>query len=210
MRKFSFAPAALILLLLWLPGSGRADVNFGLSIGDDGVKGFYLAVGDHYGVPEKEMVVIRQAKVSDEELPVIFFLARRTGAAPEAIIKLRLGGKSWMDISLRLGLDAEAYYVPVKHNPGPPYGHAYGHFNKKAKKQWREIRLNDADIVNFVNLRFVSDYYGYSPDEIIKMRENGKSFVAINAEVKKNKAKARAKAQASADKKEKKEKGNKK
>ena len=176
------------LLLLWPSiNQCRADVDIGLSIGDEGIKGFYLAIGEHYKVAEKEIVIVKKKKITDEELPVVFFLAQRAGVAPEVIIKLRLGGKSWMEISTSLGLTAEIFYVPVKHTPGPPYGKAYGHFKNKKNNQWGTIKLTDTEVVNFVNLRFISEHYGYSPDDVIKMREKGNSFVAINAAVKKNK-----------------------
>ncbi len=191
MSKIKFA-AALSLVFIGLGVTeSRADVNIGLSIGDDGIKGFYLAIGEHYKVAEKEVVVVKKRRVPDEELPVVFFLAVQAGVAPKVIIDLRLKGMSWMDVTLHFGLNAEIFYVPVKVNPGPPYGKAYGHFKNKPKKKWNEIRLVDADIVNFVNLKFISERYGYSPDEIIKMRKKGKNFVAINAEVKKNKGPAK-------------------
>lgn len=184
----------LSLQMLW-PGGNRcrADVDVGLSIGDGGIKGFYLAIGEHYKVPEKQIVVVREKKIPDEELPVVFFLARRAEVAPDVIIKLRLGGKSWMGICAHFGLTAEVFYIPVKRAPGPPYGKAYGHFKNKKKNKWGTIRLTDTEIVNFVNLKFISEHYGCSADDVIKMREKGSSFVAINAEVKKNKGQEKKK-----------------
>ena len=198
----------LSLLLLWPAANQcRADVDIGLSIGDGGIKGFYLAIGEHYKVPQKQIVVVREKKIPDEELAVVFFLAQRAEVAPGVVIKLRLGGKSWMVISAHFGLTAEIFYVPVKRAPGPPYGKAYGHFKNKKKSQWRTIRLTDAEVVNFVNLRFISEHYGYSPDDVIKMREKGNSFVAINAVVKKNKGQEKKQSKQLATKEKPKDKG---
>ena len=187
MRKITVFVILLAVLLWPAADKCRADIDVGLSIGEDGIKGFYLAIGEHFKVPEKEIVIVREKKIPDEDLPVVYFMARRSEVAPEVIIKLRLGGKSWMEICAHFGMTAEIFYVPVKTAPGPPFGKAYGHFKKKKKNEWKTIQLSDADIVNFVNLRFISEHYGYSPDDVIKMREKGKSFVIINAEVKKNK-----------------------
>lgn len=173
--------------LIFVPNPASAEASFGLSVDDEGLKSFYLAVGDHYKVPEKEIVVVRERKVPDEQMPVVFFLARRADVAPSAVLSLRSDGKSWMDIALHFGLSAETFYVPVKSDPGPPYGHAYGHFKKHKRDKWQDIRLSDDDIVNFVNLRFVSDHYGWSTDDIIKMRQSGKNFVDINRDVKQKK-----------------------
>lgn len=186
MRKMLLLTAALILGLA--AGSKAVDFGFGLQVDDEGRKSFYLAVSNHYNVPEKEIVVVRERRVPDEEMPVVFFLARKAGVAPKVIIDLRLSGKSWMDITIHYGLNAKVYYVEFEGDPGPPYGHAYGHFKKRPKDKWGEIRLSDGDIVNFVNLRFISDHYGWSANDVIKMRQNGKDFVYINQDVKNQKA----------------------
>jgi len=181
----------LITLLLLGGGSlyhACAEVNIGVKADESGIKEFYLAIGDHYRAPEKEVIIVKEKGIPDDDLPVVFFLAKRAGVSPGVIIDLHLGGKSWMDITFHYGLTAEIYYLEVKKVKGPPYGKAYGHFKNKPKKDWKTIKLVDADIVNFVNLRFLSEHYGYSPDEIIKMRSKGESFVKINAKVKKARA----------------------
>lgn len=181
----------LISLLLFLGGSldnVRAQVSIGVKADESGIKEFYLAIGDHYKAPEKEVLIVKKRGIPDDDLPVVFFLSKRAGVSPGVIIDLHLGGKSWMDITFHYGLTAAIYYVEVKEVKGPPYGKAYGHFKKKPKKGWKTIKLADADIVNFVNLRFLSEHYGHSPGEIISMRSKGESFVNINAKVKKAKA----------------------
>jgi hypothetical protein len=130
----------------------------------------------------------KESKIPDEELPVVFFLAKHAQVSPGVIIKLRLGGMTYMEICLKHGLTAEVFYVPMKRTPGPPYGKAYGHFKKKKKNDWGTIRFTDIEIANFVNLKFISSHYGYSPDEVAKMRANGTSFVTIHGKVKKVKA----------------------
>ena len=177
----------------------RAEVNAGITINEDGIEGFYLAISSHFQVPEKEVVVVREKRIPEEEMPVVFFLAGRAGIAPEAIIKMRLGGKTWMDISFHYGLTAEAFYVPVTRDPGPPYGKAYGHFKKHDRKKWGTIRLADEDIINLVNLRFISEHYGCSADEVVKMRSEGRNFVNIHSAVKKNKGKSKKQAVSVAD-----------
>ena len=198
MRKILISLTLLFFIGCFTASTARADLSFGLSVGEEGIKSFYLAVGEHYKVPEKEIVVVKQKKIPNEEMPVVFFLARRAGTSPETITKLRLGGKSWMEITAHFGLTAEIYYVPVKEVSGPPYGKAYGHFKNRKKNQWREIKLTDGDIVNFVNLKFMSEHYGCSPDEVVKMREKGKNFIDINTTIKKNKGQAKKEAKVAA------------
>ncbi len=191
--KNRFTITVMAAAVLLAGGSNATDIDAGITIGDGGIKGFYLAIGEHYDVPEKEIVVVRKQSVPDEQLPVVFFLARKGGVSPETIIKLRLGGKSWMEITAHLGLAADIFYVPTKRPPGPPYGKAYGHFKNKKKDQWHTVKLSDVEIVDLVNLSFISAHYGCSADDVIELRAAGKSFVDINTHVKaKKKAKAKA------------------
>lgn len=179
-------------------GVTHADVAAGVSIGDDGVKGFYLAVGDFYRVPERDVFRVRERRVPDDELPVVFFLAARAQVAPDVIIDLRIGeGRSWLEIGARYGLGPEVYYVPLERDPGPPYGKAYGYYKNKPRQSWNEIALSDADIVNLVNLKFVSGQYGYSADQVAAMRAKGDNFVNIHGKVKASKAKNSGAKQAS-------------
>jgi hypothetical protein len=77
----------------------------------------------------------------------------------------------------------DVYYVPVAVVSGPPYGRALGHYKKKHKKEWRTIVLTDADVVNLVELRFLSEHYRVPPERIIELRGKDRDFVAIHAEV---------------------------
>ena len=184
MSKFRYPAILAGLAVLVVSGPSLADVSAGISIDEDGLQGFYLAVGEHYSVPAKEVVLVHEQKFPDEELPVIYFIARRVDVSPEVVIKLRLGGQSWMEVSAHFGLSGDAYHIPLKSDPGPPYGKAYGHFKNKKSGKHKEVALSDGDVVNLVNLRFISEYYDYAPEDVITLRSEGKSFVEINRRVK--------------------------
>jgi len=180
---------ALTMTLGLLGGVANAGIDIGLSADKDGINSFYLAIGEHYTVPEKEIRVVREKNIPDDDLAVVFFLAERARVKPGVIVKLRVGGKSWMDIAFQYGLNAETFYVPLQ-NPGPPYGKAWGHHKNKKKHEWKKVRFSDAEVAAFVNLRFLSNHYGCSADEIAKMKSDGKSFKSINAAVKQKKQKS--------------------
>ena len=127
-------------------------------------------------------VIIQKAKAA--KIPVVFFIAQRAHVAPSTICDMRLQGESWMEISLHFGLGPEVYYVPVSEVYGDPYEQVYTYYREKPRTEWRTIRLSDDDIVNVVNLRFVSEQQGYDPPQVMKMRSEGKSFMKINEEVK--------------------------
>jgi hypothetical protein len=168
----------------------HSKVNVGVSIGEEGLRGFYLAVGDYFRVPEREVIIIQERRIPDEEIPVIFFIAARARVAPSVVIDLRLGGRSWMDITLHFKLNPEIYYVPVEGEvKGPPYGKAYGYYKNKNRKDWGKIVLSNPEIINLVNLRLISEYHRFPPEEVIRLRADGKNFILINDEVKKRKEK---------------------
>ena len=144
---------------------------------------FHVAVANYYRVPEREVIVIRSQRIPDDEIPVALFIAQRAMVSSATVINFRRRGESWWDISVRFGLSPEVYYVPVTVAPGPPYGRAYGHYKKKSRNQWRTIVLTDAEIVNLVELRFLSEHYRVAPERIIEMRGRDRDFVAIHTDL---------------------------
>lgn len=181
-----------ILLVLTAGTAALGQVDLGISISDGKLRNFYLAVGDYYGVPAPQVVAVRNRyRLPDEELPVLFFLAARARVAPSVIMDLRLGGRSWLDISFQFGIDPNIFYVPVQvTRVGPPYGKAYGYYKKyQARRDWRKIALTDREVADLVNLRFMSDYHRISPESVMQRRARGEVFVSINDDFGKAKAK---------------------
>lgn len=176
--RFVFG-SLLVLALILTPRSGSAQTAVSVSAH---IGNFHVAVANYYHVPEREVLVIRERRISDDELPVVFFLAQRARVAPARIIALRHAGRSWWDISVHFGLGPEVYYVPVTVVSGPPYGRAYGHY-KKSRKHWNTIVLSDDDIVNLVELRFMSEYYGIAPERVIEARGRHRDFVTVHSEI---------------------------
>jgi len=183
----------MLFIFVVSAGSSQAGVDAALSIEDGRISSFYLSVGEHYSVPEKEIIVVKKRQIPDDELAVVFYLSRRAAVSPTVIIDLRLGGMTWMEITTHYHLTAEIFYVTIEKASGPPYGKAHGYFKNRNRNDWKTIRLADVDIINLVNLKFISDHYGFSPDEVVKMREQGQSFIAIHDKVKQNKGKKTAK-----------------
>ncbi len=174
----------LLVLSISSVAAAETEWSMGISAGPEGIRGFHLAIGNYYRVPEREVVVVRDRGIPDEELPIVFFLAGRARVQPVAIISLRSKGWSWHDITLHFGLTPEIFYVPIiVRKGGPPYGPAYGHYKKYPRESWAKVKLSDREIVNQVNLNFISKHYGYDPAEIMREREQGASFVNIEQAV---------------------------
>ncbi len=185
MKKAVIQSAAVLVLMSAATASAQ-NVSAGVSI-TNGHSSFYLAIGDYYRVPESRVVYVRNHyRIRDEELPVVFFLASRAHVDPQVIIDLRLRHRmSWLDITFHYGLTPEIYYVPVT-RVGPPYGNAYGHY-KKHKKDYKKVVLVDDDVVNLVNLRFMSEYHGIAAEVVMDRRGRGEKFYVMNDEFREEK-----------------------
>lgn len=155
-------------------GLSAANYDIGISGSDRGIDGFSFSIGNYYNIPRQEIMVIERS-VPREEMSVVYYLANRSHRDARFITNLRLRGLSWWDISLNLGLDPRTLYVvETRRHSGPPYGNAYG-YDKHNKH-----RLGDAEIVDLVNVRFLSDYHHISADEVIDRRRKGENYNRIN------------------------------
>ena len=99
------------LLGVAVAGSAMAgfDVDLGASFsigGEDDDLYAVQAVATHY--PNRD------------DLAVALFIGRHSGRSTEAIYDLRRSGLSWFEISARFGVPYDVWFVPVKHDPGPP------------------------------------------------------------------------------------------
>ena len=163
--------------------SAAAQVQAGAVVSGEGLRSFYFAIGNYYQVPEREVVVVHERAIPPDEVPVVFFVARQAHVQPTAIVDLRRRGLSWSDIALHFRLDPDIYYF----SGGPPYGHAYGY--------WKKHPPRDAEVIDAVNVHFLSDYHRVSPEIVRADRSRGTSyaFVAQNFEIKAHKGEAHRK-----------------
>lgn len=182
--RYMFIGCLLSFMAAASPSFADTEWNVGISGGDKGIDAFTFSIGEYYGVPEREVVVIHGRGICEEELPVVFYIARRAHVHPGAVVDLRLRGMSWMDITFYFGLSPDIYYVPVVvHYYWPQCGHPYGYYHRHPRGGWSRNDLRDRDIVNQVNLRFMSEHYRYAPEKIIKYRSDGRSFRTIDRDI---------------------------
>lgn len=151
-----------------------SNFDIGISGSDQGIDGFSLSVGDYYHVPYQEVRIVSRS-LPREEMSVVYFLANQSHRDARYITNLRMRGTSWWDISLRLGLNPRTLYVVDSHRyHNPPYGKSYGYSKDK------KYRLRDAEIIDLVNIRFLSNYHRISPDEVIDRRRSGERYNRID------------------------------
>lgn len=163
------------------PSFAGTRFSIGVSGGNDGIDGFHLSISDYYRVPRQEVLLVHRQGIPHDELPVVFFLAGRAHVHPNTVILLRRSGMSWMDITLHFGLCPDIYYVPVRY-VHQYHGHAYGHY-RSHPHNWKNLRLGDRDIISQVNLIFISEHRGCSPERIMKERSQGRRFTEIHRQI---------------------------
>lgn len=167
------------LLSVAVAGSAMAgfDVDLGasFSIGDDD-NDLYVAVSARYFDEDRHAVqAVATHYPNRDDLAVALFIGRHSGRSTEAIYDLRRSGLSWFEISARFGVPYDVWFVPVKHDPGPPYGKAYGH-HKKHGQASQPAALTDADIRNLVAVRMLHEYYGVSVEVAMDWRSGGRGL----------------------------------
>lgn len=186
MKWFAVAIGALFFVLLFTFSypqdkfASGSDMETKISL--EFKNGALDAMSLYYGKPKPEILVIRES-VPVDEIPVVLFIASKVNVAPDVIVSLRLDGKSWMAIVSLYHLSPAVFYVPVTTVvTGPPFGRAYGYYKNKPKSKWNTIVMSDADVINLVNLRFVSQYYKVPPEKVITLRQKQKetSYVFVH------------------------------
>lgn len=166
MRRMKNNLILLAAILLAASVKLDAQINAGISMGPRGLAGFYMTVGRYFRVPQREVIIVRDRRLPDEEIPVVFFVARRAGVSPREVAAIRRQGYSWMDITYRYGLSPEIFF-PGRVFQGPPYGKAWGYY----RHHGRRYNVSDYDIIRAVNSRMNSESCnGWGNDQRIRDR----------------------------------------
>jgi hypothetical protein len=97
----------------------------------------------------------------------VFYVAQRARVAPSVVVDLRRRGLSWTDIAFHFRLDPDIYYF----RGGPPYGKAYGY--------WKKHPPRDVEVVDAVNVHFLSEYHRVAPDVVWTERSHGHSYAVV-------------------------------
>lgn len=137
------------------------------------------ALIDFFKVTEQQINEAKVSGIPDEELPVVFFIAQKTRLEPGAVTGVRSSGLSWMQVAFHYHLNPWLFYTFLSSSPSDA---SFGPIYEKFKKPTFKINLTDADIVNLVNLKFLSECYGRDPKEIVQKRTARKTFRQINDE----------------------------
>lgn len=182
MKPFSLKCLPLVTILLF-PVAGSSAENLAQApVRQQAPLFFRNAVSQYFQVPEEQVALAGKGKIKEEELPVLFLIVQKGQVSLEKVVQLRGKGASWLTTARKFGVTPGSFYVPLKKAEGP-FRKPYGYFKSRKPAKWKNIVLRDQEIVNLVNLKFLSELYKLTPEQIAGWRTKGKSFVDINAEL---------------------------
>lgn len=126
------------------------------------------AVSDHFDVARDEVEILSGWGIPDGEIPVVLSISRIAGVSPDAVLALRRGGRSWAELSNRYGVSAARLHVRLPDDADAGVlARLYDEYRSRPSTAWVSIEIRDDEMVNLVNLRFLSTYLSRSPAEVV-------------------------------------------
>ena len=143
-------------------------------------RAYRSVVASFFGLPEAEIAILGNWDLPADEIPVVLFVARRSGVSAEALVALRESGWSWPELAQRYRVGPQALHVPLQNQASAgALAPVYQRFSQMPVTDWPDIRLSSEDIVALVNVRVLSQALGLTPDEIMRRTGSAGSFVDL-------------------------------
>lgn len=162
----------VVLLLSPARGAGQA-------VESAARQAWFQAVADHFDVSIREVEILAESRMSDDELPLVLLLARRAGVSTDALVAFHRGGRGWSEIAARYGMGAAAFHVPLAESaPAGPLEEVYERYRAVPPSQWNQIELGDEELVQLADLAFVTEYLRVSAGDVLEEVVRGGSFQA--------------------------------
>jgi hypothetical protein len=160
------------------------DASLGLKISDD-ARFFLNVTNRYYGSQQQAVPVLERCPNPDQDFPVVMFLAQVSGKRADAVLSLRRKGISWSEVMVRLQVPPDRLFVGLDRDPGPPYGHAWGHYKQQRGEAKPRFDAEDRAVQDLVRLQIASGALRVSPYAIVSERQRGMTvdrFVVIHSQ----------------------------
>ena len=150
------------------------DVSFGVRVPIQNDGDLFFNISSRYFDRPVYVVDTWGRRFSNpDDLAVFLHICKYSRVGPDAVYAYRRQGMSWFDVGMRVGVPVETWYVPMAHQPGPPYGKAYGYWDKHRRNPNYRVRLTDRQTRDLTAVRMAHEYYGVSPQVAMDWRRNG-------------------------------------
>lgn len=146
---------------------------------------YFGAVARFFNLPANEVAILSDWEIPADEIPVVLFIARRSGVSPEALVALREAQQSWVTLATRYRVGPFALYVPVADDASVgALEVAYEAYRTVPVAEWGSIQLTDADVVGLVNVRLISQTLGIPAERVLDGTGSVASYVGLYARLK--------------------------
>lgn len=178
------ARALLIALALTAGTRPRATAQVEMQpVEDPSLRDYYNTIAAQFKITPKEVQLVRQQQIRDEQIAVVLFIAQQANVASKVVAELRLSGADFISIASRYKLGADVFHFPVTTPVGKPYQQAYAPFDRTPREKWNKILLTDEAAINLVNLRMLVEQHHCPPEKVMNARANSRNFIEINQQL---------------------------
>ena len=146
---------------------------------------YFEAVARFFNLPSSEVAILSEWEIPAQEIPVVLFMARRSGVSPEALVALREAGQSWATLATRYRVGPSALHVPAADDVSAgALERVYEAYRSTPVARWSIIALSDEDVVGLVNVRLISQSLGIPAERVLGRTGSFGSYVELYARLK--------------------------
>jgi hypothetical protein len=154
----------------------------GVSAQDADHEHYFRAVAGYFSLPAGEVAIFSDWGIAPDEIPVVLFVASRSGVSPEAVVALRDSGQSWSALTARFSVSPAALHVPIRDDaPAGTLDGAYERFRSTPVGSWGSMQLRDHEIVGLVNVRVISQVLELSVEEVVAATGTTATYVQLHS-----------------------------
>jgi hypothetical protein len=161
------------------------DASLALRISDD-ARFFLNVTNRYYGSQQQAVQVLDRCANPELDFPVVMFLAQVSGKRADVVLSLRRKNLPWSEVMVRLQVPPDRLFAGLDRDPGPPYGHAWGHYKDHRARGGKEpFAVDDGMVQDLVRLQIASGALRVNPYAIVSERQRGMSvdrFVVIHSQ----------------------------
>ena len=181
MRRFAFILALALAGVLMLPTTAAAGIGFDVDVlwspdPDSDTQVFLHATNIAYPAPRQSVAAVF-GRIPDpyDDYPVVAFIAYNARVDLGTVWAYHARGHAWFDCMVHFGVRPDVLFVQLPHDPGPPYGNAYGYWRKHGNRLQPRY-VSDDDVRFWVRTRTVARYAGVTPARAFEMHRQGRGY----------------------------------
>jgi hypothetical protein len=142
---------------------------------------YFSAVSNYFDISPENVDDILSTGIVDHDLPVVVFIAQKASVSMRGLAERKSAGESWSAIAANYNLSAVDFYKDLGDLEiiSKTFLPVYERFQTLPEEQWGTIVLSSTDIVNLVNMRFVSENVGVLPAPVMNAKDVCLKWVKI-------------------------------